>query len=162
MQKMLIAALCGLSLLAGCSRSSPDELWERAESARVAGDFEQAITLYRELVADHPRAQQAEAAAFMIASTYSNDVKDYDKAVAAFTDYLRLYPLGSQAPMALFLKAYLYHNALEKLDSAAAAYRAFIREYPEHEMVPSARFELDNLGRSPEELIPPAPEKKRL
>jgi hypothetical protein len=54
----------------------------------------------------------------------------------------------------MFLIGYLYNNELHHLDSAAAAYRRFLEKYPNHEMALSAQFELDNLGKSPEELLP--------
>ena len=54
----------------------------------------------------------------------------------------------------MFLIGYVYHNELRMLDSAKVAYERFLSEYPNHEMAISAQFELNTLGKPPEELVP--------
>ena len=54
----------------------------------------------------------------------------------------------------MFLVGYLYNNELHNTDSAAAAYRRFLERFPQHEMATSAQYELQTLGKSPEELLP--------
>ena len=154
MWRVLVPVWCLLLATAGCSRTSPDELLRQAEEARAMQNFPMAIELYTRVIEDHPKSAQAEVSAFMIATTYNNDLRDYEKAIPAYREYLTRYPGAAQAPMAQFLIGYLYHNELRNLDSAAAAYRAFLAMYPDHELARSATFELENLGRPAEELIP--------
>ena len=59
----------------------------------------------------------------------------------------------NSTPAALFLIGFVYNNHLHNLDSARIAYEQFLTQYPSHEMASSAKFELDNLGKSPEELF---------
>ena len=54
----------------------------------------------------------------------------------------------------MFLTAYIYHNELNDLGNAKTAYEAFLAKFPDHEMAQSAKFELQNLGKKPEELLP--------
>jgi outer membrane protein assembly factor BamD (BamD/ComL family) len=86
------------------------------------------------------------------------------EAIDAYGLYCREYPAGKQTPLAMFLIGYLYNNELHDIDSAASAYRRFLERYPDSEMATSARFELNTLGKSPEEALPippPEPAAKR-
>jgi hypothetical protein len=49
---------------------------------------------------------------------------------------------------------YLYNNSLLKPDSAAIAYKHFLELYPQNELATSAQFELQSIGKKPEEMIP--------
>ncbi len=154
MRNTLITAWGIAVILAGCNRTSPQELSLQARQAMDMQNYPMAIEVYTRLVADHPRTPEADTAAYMIATIYNNNLREFEKAVGAYRAYLQRYPDGRQSPMALFLIGYLYNNELHNLDSAAATYRAFLAAYPEHDMAPSAKFELDNLGVPPERLIP--------
>jgi outer membrane protein assembly factor BamD (BamD/ComL family) len=154
MWRTLIFALGVGVFLAGCNRTSPEDLSLQARQAMDMQNFPMAVETYTRLIADHPRSPEADTAAYMIATIYNNNLREYEKAIAAYREYRQRYPEGPQAPMALFLIGYLYNNELHNLDSAAAVYRSFLTLYPEHEMAPSAKFELDNLGVPPEKLIP--------
>jgi outer membrane protein assembly factor BamD (BamD/ComL family) len=154
MWRTLLIACSIAALFAGCNRTSPEELMTQAQQALDMQNFPMAIEVYTRVIADHSRTLQADTAAFMIPTIYNNDLREYEKAIGAYRDYLARYPEGSHAPTALFLIAYLYNNELHNLDSAAATYRAFLAAYPDHEMVASARFELDNLGKPADMLIP--------
>jgi hypothetical protein len=49
--------------------------------------------------------------------------------------------------------AFLYNNELHMIDSASVAYRRFLDAYPNHELASSASSELDNLGKTPEQIL---------
>jgi TolA-binding protein len=148
--------VCGVIVLcAGCKRTPPGEMMNEAKSAYDMKNFPMAIESYQKVLEEHPASVEAETAAFMIATIYNNDVRDQQKAVGAYRDYLARFPEGPRAPMALFLIGYLYNNELHNLDSAAAVYKEFLVRYPDHEMARSARFELENLGKPAEMLVPP-------
>lgn len=148
---LILAAAVGL---AGCSRVSPEERWTAAETARVQRAFDVALQNYTALLEDHPASAQAEPAAMSIASIYNNELRDFPKAIEAYKNYLRLFPDADAAPVARFMVGFIYHNELKQLDSAGVWFRTFLDRHPDHEMASSARFELENLGRSPDELVP--------
>lgn len=143
-----------LALPLGCSRPSPEEYLGKATVAINEKNFNVAIEEYEKLIADHPRSPQAEEAMIRIARIQADELKDYPRAIASYKRYLEAYPEGKQAPIALFLSAYLYHNELNDLGNAKAMYEQFLVKYPDHEMAVSAKFELENLGKKPEELLP--------
>ena len=91
---------------------------------------------------------------FTMAKIQSDELKNFQKAIEAYKRYAEKYPEGKQVPLAMFLTAYIYHNELNDLGNAKTAYEAFLTKFPNHEMVQSATFELQNLGKRPEELLP--------
>ena len=53
----------------------------------------------------------------------------------------------------MFSTGFIYANNLNQVDSARAAYTLFLEKYPQSELAASAKGELENLGRTPEEII---------
>ncbi|MBC7383432.1 MAG: tetratricopeptide repeat protein [Bacteroidia bacterium] len=54
---------------------------------------------------------------------------------------------------ALFLEAYTYENNLNDTLHARAYYVSFLKKYPKGELAEDARLAIDNLGRSPEDIV---------
>lgn len=77
----------------------------------------------------------------------------YEEAVNFIDRLLKDVPDYNKNPQALFLKAFILENHLQKLGHAKDIYNEFLDKYPTHELAKDARFSLDNLGKSPEELI---------
>jgi len=63
------------------------------------------------------------------------------------------YPKFERRPYALFLKAFVLENQSNNLEEAERVYKQFIKEFPNHEMADDAKYSIDNMGKSPEELI---------
>ncbi len=163
MKRVVLILALSLIVLTGCGKPSPEEYVGRATVAINEKNFNVAIEEYEKLIADHPGSQQAEEALMTIARIQADELKQYDRAIASYKRYLDAYPEGKQAPIALFLSAYLYHNELNDLGNAKAMYEQFLAKYPDHEMAISAKFELENLGKKPEELLPvQQPEKTQV
>jgi TolA-binding protein len=164
-----------MMMVAGCSKPTAEEYLARGKEAELqahgAADtvqnaqelraiFAPAVDDYVKLVEMYPGSELAEGAFFKIATIYNNDTHEYDKAIDWYKRYIARYPDSSKSALALFLIGYLYNNELHNFDSAAVAYRKFLEKYPQHEMAPSAQFELNTLGKPPEELLSPAPGPK--
>jgi outer membrane protein assembly factor BamD (BamD/ComL family) len=170
-----IAALLTV-ILAGCSKPTAEQLFEKAataeqaalakmDSARGDGEAKEiyapVISAFDKVIEEHPGHPLAEAALFRLANIRNNHTQEFQLAVDTYKEYLRKYPDGIQAEVSMFLVGYLYNNSLHNLDSAGAAYKRFLAKYPESSYAVSAQFELNTLGKSPEELIPKAPEPKQ-
>ena len=141
-------------LIAGCSRPSPDEYFQKAEIAVKESKIDEAMPLYRKIVEEYPKSDKAEAAQFILASLYQNNEHQYQQAIDEYWKYFVMFPEAKQAPTALFLIGFLYNNELKNVDSAATAYRLFLEKFPSHEMALSAQFELEHLGEDPEAILP--------
>lgn len=74
-------------------------------------------------------------------------------AIDYFDRVIDEYPEYEKVAYSMFLRAFVYENQLKDLDKASKAYRDFIKAYPDHDMTEAAQFSLQNLGKSPEQLI---------
>ena len=52
-----------------------------------------------------------------------------------------------------FLKAFIYDNNLKDIKKARTAYSDFIQKYPKHELTDDAMISMDNLGKTPEQIV---------
>ena len=148
-------ALIILSLLvAGCSKPPAEEYMKKAEDAEKGGLWLVAIGQYQSLIKDHPASLLAEMALFNIAAIQHNNLQNFQAAVDGYKLFVEKYPDGKKAPTAIFLIGFLYHNELKNLDSAKVFYQRFLAKYPDNEMATSAQFEIQNLGKSPDEILP--------
>ncbi len=139
---------------AGCSKPPAEEMYATAREAQKARKFPLAIEAYTKVCQEYPQSTLADTSMFTIATIRQNDMSEYIEAVNAYKQYIEKYPTGVFAPLASFLIGYIYNNDLHNLDSAAAAYRLFLARYPHHEMAASAQFELENLGKPPDQIFP--------
>lgn len=152
LQYLLVA---GMMLAFGaCNRPSPEELFSKARQDLEAKNFAAAIENYTRVIRDYPESTVAETSMFSLGAIRQNGTHEYREAISAYRQYLERYPKGPRAPEAMFLIGYIFNNEMSMLDSAAQAYQSFLAAYPNHVMAQSARFELDNLGKSPEEILP--------
>lgn len=75
------------------------------------------------------------------------------KAINLYKRIRAEYPGFRKAPECLFLTGYIYENYLGKLEEAKAIYEEFIDKYPDNDFADDAQISINNLGKSPEELI---------
>jgi len=66
---------------------------------------------------------------------------------------IRDYPENKRGVQALFLKGFTYDNDLHQIEKAKVVYEEFLQKYPEDEFAESAKFLLENLGKSDDELL---------
>ena len=78
---------------------------------------------------------------------------DGAKSMKFFDQYLNDYPDKPKASMCLFFKAFIYENINKDLDKAREIYLLFIEKYPNDNFVKDARMAINNLGKSPEDII---------
>lgn len=80
-------------------------------------------------------------------------LKTYDKALDLYDWLVNQYPNYSKTPSALFIKAFTLENELGRIEEAKTAYELFLEKYPDDNFADDARFSLENLGKSPEEVL---------
>lgn len=141
-------------VLAGCNKPPAEEFMKKAADAEKAGLWTVAAENYQQLAKEHPGSPLCETALFNIAAIQHNNLQNFPAAIDSYKKFYDKYPEAKKAPTALFLAAFLYHNELKNLDSAKACYERFLARFPDNEMAASAQFELQNLGKSPDEILP--------
>jgi len=156
-----IMSLLILLLVVGCSSKKTDkELFDTAKKDLKENKIPEAVATFDQLVNDYADSQLAPEALSQLAAIYQNKMdksiseKDnLEKAVSIFKRIHDEYPKSEYAPSGLFMAAFISANELKKYDEATALYQQFIKEYPDNDLAASARAELDNMGKSPEEIL---------
>ncbi|MBN2280003.1 MAG: tetratricopeptide repeat protein [Candidatus Marinimicrobia bacterium] len=151
---VILLSLLVLFALVTCSKpeKSAEEYWKSGSALYDVENFDGAINEYSSLCKFYPETDYAVKAAFSIAEITKNNLKDYDKAIALYKNIEKEYPESEKSPNALFMIGYIYANELNQHDKAKEAYQYFIEKYPNHVLVSSAQWEIDNMGKTLEEL----------
>jgi outer membrane protein assembly factor BamD (BamD/ComL family) len=166
-----VVVLCAVVLLviSGCGKKSASELFTNATESQQAAQrsidslrgkadvprlLEPVLANYEKVFAEYPASAEAEQALFKIAELYSGKLNQPEKAIDAFKRYALTFPSSTRTQTAMFMVGYIYNNTLGNIDSARAAYTQFLVRFPNSELTTSAQYELSNLGKKPEELLP--------
>lgn len=95
-----------------------------------------------------------------LAAEYLFKAGDLYRSQHKFKDALEVYhrirtehPDYDKVPQALFLEGFVLENDLKDLDQAKERYQEFLKLYPDHVLAKDVQFSLNNLGRSPEDII---------
>jgi TolA-binding protein len=88
-------------------------------------------------------------------------VKDAGKSIETYNAIIEKYPNYKKAPYCLFLKGFIFENELNNTAKAKESYEAFLAKYPTHDLADDVQFSLNNLGKSPEQLIREFKEKQQ-
>ena len=87
------------------------------------------------------------------AANLAMNMGDGAHAIVLFDKFIEKYPDHPKARVSMFFKAYIYENQIKNLDKAKEIYLQFIEKYPDGEFTADARMALQNLGKSPEQMI---------
>lgn len=86
------------------------------------------------------------------AAEIAKTVGTYRKALGLYDWIINSYSSDEKAPTAQFLKAFILEDNLKNIDAAKENYELFIKNYPNHHFADDAKFSLDNLGKTNEEI----------
>jgi TolA-binding protein len=156
-----ILSLLVLIVLFSCSSKKTDkELFDEAKKNLTENKIPEAVTGFDQLVSDYPDSKLAPEALSQLASVYQNKMvknlseqENLEKAVSLFKEVHDKYPDSEYAPSGLFMAAFISANDLKKYEEATSLYKQFLKEYPNNDLAASAQAELDNMGKSPEEIL---------
>lgn len=151
--KFIIPAILLLLSFVGCSKPSAEEMYKKGEDAQKADQYDAAISAYQDLINTFPDSARTPEAYYAIGTIYQNHKLSYHMAIQTFRLLIEKYPHHATSPGASFLIGFIYNNNLKKVDSARFAYEDFLKRYPSDQLAVSAKFELDNLGKEPEEIL---------
>jgi TolA-binding protein len=105
------------------------------------------------IIQEYPDGRRASAALYLLGETYKDGKHDYHTAINYYQSFVKKYPDLNSTPLAMFIIGYIYNNNLQMIDSARISYQEFATKFPNHELATSAKFELENLGKSPDEIM---------
>lgn len=116
---------------------------------RRANDFITGASLFA-LVS--PEDAQSPALLYKAAET-ARTIQAFSKAIELYDWLIEKYPNFENVAQAMFLKGFTLDNDLRRLEEARQVYEDFLAAYPQDDFADDARFLLDNLGKTDEEII---------
>jgi TolA-binding protein len=148
MRKSLPFLLILIIFMTACDRRSPEQFTEDAEVNLTRKKYDDAVKDLEKMITKYPDHEKAPQNAYRIAEIHMNKRQDLDSAIDAFKRAAKKYPGTDIGPKARFMAGFLLANNTERLDEARMAYEQFLKDYPEHELRMAVEFELENLGKS--------------
>jgi len=118
------------------------------------------MTLYLDFINRHPGDSLAPGYLFKAASLAMNS-GDGNKAIGLFDQCIKDYPDEKNAALSMFFKGFIYENMLRNLEKAKETYLLFIERYPENDFVKDAKMSLQNLGKTPDQIVKEFEEQKK-
>lgn len=143
----------------GCSKTTDEELMSKAVEEHKSDNVEAALEAYQELIDEFPESPRVPEAMYAKAILYHDKQRDSRRSVEELKKLVAKFPDHATCSNALFLKGFIYNNELKVYDSARVAYEEFLKRFPTSPLVGDARFELENLGKDPAEIIKETIEK---
>ncbi|MDZ4667205.1 MAG: tetratricopeptide repeat protein [bacterium] len=156
--RLFIAIFLSLTILAACQSPKEKSLMaikdlEGNDSAFSNELMMQLKTAYVDFALTYPDDEQTPE--FMFKAAQRSIVLQQDnEAVDLLLQITSKYPKSNYVEDATFLMAYTYENNLQDLVRAKAAYEEFLKKFPNGELAQDAKISLDNLGKTPEEILP--------
>lgn len=108
--------------------------------------------LYKKYVQTFPKDSMSPKYLYKASDLCMNTGQSPD-AIIFLDQIISDYPDFKKLPEAYFLKAFIYDDKIKNLDKARKAYIDFIQKFPKHDLVNDARISMDNLGKTPEQIV---------
>lgn len=118
------------------ANSSPDDLWKLGSTAFEAARYNDAIDIFKRLVASFPTHERADDAQYFRGQSYTN-LKDWEKAIAAYQFLVDKYPDSSLADDGLYFAA-LAAQQLKNCTEARAYLGVIKSKYPKSNVLKQA------------------------
>ncbi|HHZ64691.1 MAG TPA: hypothetical protein EYN38_10745 [Flavobacteriales bacterium] len=110
------------------------------------------VATYRDFVSKYPEDEKSPEYLFKAAEV-SMGMESSESALACYKQVYTDYPDYAKASTALFLEGFVYETQTANLVMAQKCYNEFMDKYPNHTLADDAKFSVENLGKSDEEII---------
>ena len=132
--------------------SSEKELFNDSVMVPDAQKAKDMTALYLSYVEQYPSDTMSPLYLFK-AADLSAKTNEIHSAVQLFGKLAKDYPEHRHAAVSVFLQGFIYENQAGDPMKARPYYEEFLKKYPDHPMAADVAFSLENLGKTPEELI---------
>lgn len=160
MKKIFPALLIALIMITACNSNKDMETFNAAEKKYNDKKYSEALIDYKIVIEEYSSSDYAAKSLMRVGSMYQmflipnvQSDESNKKAVEYYRDLYKNFPKSEEAPKALFMSGFILANNLNKLDEAKMTYQTFLDVFPKHELAPQIKIELENLGKTPEEIL---------
>jgi len=164
MKKYINLLLIALISLTACSKKeyngSDREVFEEGTKLFKEQKFPMAVIQYEKITKDFPKSDYYPKSLMELGTIYNAKLittlskeDNLHKAVYYFKKVYNEFPVSTHAEQAVFLTGFIYANEFKNLDSARITYNLFLEKFPNSQFAASVKAELQNLGKSPDQVI---------
>jgi outer membrane protein assembly factor BamD (BamD/ComL family) len=162
MKKIINLCLISLFVITACSSNDNNDKSVFEEASQLLKDqkYPMAVVQFEKIVKEYPKSDYYPKSLMELGNIYNAKLintidgpSNSRKAVYYFHKVYNEFPVSTHGEQALFLTGFIYANELKNIDSARISYTLFLEKYPESKLITSVKSELDNLGKTPEEII---------
>ncbi len=148
-----------LIFLSSCHKLTDEELWLKVEAAKANSNWDSTQQVCQRILVEYPEGRYAPWARFGLAESYrfKNQPRE---ALDNYKLFYEQHPDMQPSALSLFLVGYIYNNDLQVHDSAKIFYEQFLQKFPSHDLAPTVKFELETLGKNPDEALQELQKKK--
>lgn len=122
----------------------PDQIYHLSYNDYLTGNYELAITAFREFLTQYPESEFSDNAAFYLAICHQMQGR-YEQSIDVFDEVINMYPNSDKAPSAYYKKA-MAQLDLQKNEDAIATFSKLISIHSDSPESKLALQELEKLG----------------
>ncbi len=159
MKKNFLLLLLTVFVVA-CNTNKDRDTFNEAEKKFGEKKYSEALADYKLVIDEYSSSDYAAKSLLKVGSMYQmflvQNVSNEESNIKAVEFYRELYnnfPNSVDAPKALFMSGFILANNLNKLDEAKITYQTFLDKYSQNELAAQVKMELENLGKTPEEIL---------
>lgn len=160
MKKIFSVITIFILLFSSCNTHKDKDLFDSASAKAKTKNYSEALKDYQKVIDEYPSGDKAAESLFAVAAIYHmfqipniSKEESLKKAVEYYQKLYDQFPEKEKAAKALFMAAFIKANELNQLESARSSYQTFVEKFPNHELASQAKIELENLGKTPEEML---------
>jgi TolA-binding protein len=139
-------------LCVACS-SETGKLMQSARDFEAKKKPQEALKIYEKIVKESPGSHDAPEAMFHCAALYRSLNNDLIKSASTYESIAENYPKSTYGHQGLFASAFMYANEMNNQAKAKTLYERYLSTYPDSSLAKMVKFELKNLGKSPDDIL---------
>jgi outer membrane protein assembly factor BamD (BamD/ComL family) len=163
MKNLQIIGIFLFALLFSSCKPSPDKMMKQiAQSEKelyAAGNaipdkakIKEMLDLYIKFADTYSKDSMTPVYLYKAANLSMNSNQN-ENAIILLDRIIKDYSNYSRLPETYFLKAFIYDNNIKNINKAREAYTVFLQKFPKSDLADDATISLDNLGKTPEQII---------
>jgi outer membrane protein assembly factor BamD (BamD/ComL family) len=161
MKRVIYPCLVLFLFLTACSKDNKDSaIFEEGQKELKSENYPMAVVKFEQIVKEYPKSDFYPRSLMELGNIYNaklistmGPADNSRKAIYYFKKLYTEFPVSTHGEQAMFLTGFIYANELKNQDSAKISYELFLNKYPNSQFSTSVKAELNNMGKTPEDII---------